>query len=104
MKTQKQIKDKIIKHILSNCEDIEMTPLELLKANIKALKYGNRTNLDAAKELVLGGSFLCYYEDANRFLFLNTNIKVNRFKDETNWQTYINLLATEIVELIKENK
>jgi hypothetical protein len=76
--------------------------LEDLKANVKALQWGNKTEYQALKELVEGGSFLCYHSDVKDFLnTLDINPKNKEYSDDESWTLYINLLAMNGEKLLK---
>lgn len=90
----KIVRKKISEHIFEHYEDIE-----LLKEDVKALKYGNRSTYQAARELVKGGGFLIFTYSIKKFienLELNNNSKIETF------ELYTHLLAREITKMIEK--
>lgn len=92
----KIVSDKVKEHILNAMS------LQDLKDNVKALQWGNKGEYQASKELVEGGSFLCYYQDVKEFLNgLGINPENKEYSDEKSWNLYIHLLASNIEKLLK---
>ena len=94
----KQVKELVRAHIMEHQE----SDLELLKANIKALKYNNRSVYQAGVDMVMGGSFLIYHGDVKDFLNgLGINPENKEYTDQKSWDLYVHLVAREIEKLIK---
>lgn len=92
----KIVGDQVKAHILEAME------LEDIKGTIANIKWGLMSDYEAAKSMVMDGSFLIYYEDVNNFLNgLGINPEGKEYDNQKSWDLYIHLLASEIVKLIK---
>ena len=79
-----------------------MTELDNLKAQIKAMRYGERTTYQTALDWVEGGGALIYHTDVKEFLNnLGINPTHQEYSDDKSWRLYCHLVAREITKLVE---
>ncbi len=73
-----------------------------LSDQIKHMTYPGHNNVQAAHDLVMGGTFLIYYADAADFLdSLGINAAGKAYKEEDSWDLYVHLLTREIMQMVE---
>ena len=91
----KAVRELVKAHIL------ETMSAEDIKATIKNLQYNNQSVYFAGKEMVQGGSFLCYYTDVVDFLnSLGINPENKEYSNAKSWELYKHLIASEIEKIV----
>ena len=103
--TTRAVKEKIRDHILEHYGKdygYNNEPVEALKSEMEAVRYGNMSDYEAIKEIVDGGKFLIYHHDVKDFLnVIGVNPEGKEYSNDESWELYKHLIAREGVRLIE---
>ena len=103
--TNKEVVNKLQAHILDSFTqdfgwDNDNAVANLVE-QISSMRIGSATNYTTAKELVMGGTFLCYHYQVREFLDgLGINPEGKEYDSQKSWDLYVHLLAREISKLV----